>query len=308
MTLRLLVGTVLAATLASAQTVPRADARQEDRGRPVILMLHGRGMGDQDTTSLRKFWFGGLSNGARSLTKSPLLSERDVRLVWYADVLDPRSSEACDYASDDVRARHAVTDDPSLKNFVSLVGNVLGALTSFVSDTEAVSQLRALSGDASFLGDAHKRCASERRLADALARAKREGRPVILVAHSLGSLVAYDYLSAQRDSGIVDRMVTLGSMLGATELRRLLIGGDSTDAFGLPRGVRSWINVRNDGDPLAVPLPFGTEIFTTPPADEMDRHEMVAYLRNSFTASAILDGWCAAFTTAQPSGCRELKR
>ena len=197
--------------------------------------------------------------------------------------------------------------DPNLKTFVSLVGDVLSVLTNVVSDTESAVQLRALSADASFLSDAHKRCASERRLSDALERAKREGRPVILVAHSLGSLVAYDYLSAQRDSNVVQRLVSLGSMLGAADLRRLLIGGDSSDAFGLPRSVKSWVNVRNNGDPLAVPLPFGNEIVTTPPPDEMDRHEMIAYLRNSFTAGAILEGWCAAFAAAQPSGCRELK-
>ena len=144
--------------------------------------------------------------GAKPLTHAPLITDRDVRLVWYADVLDPRSSETCDYASDDLRARHDAETDPNLKSFVSLVGNLLGALTNVVSDTESVRQLRTLSGDASFLGDAHKRCASERRLGDALDRAKREGRPVILVAHSLGSLVAYDYLSARRDTVVVQRL------------------------------------------------------------------------------------------------------
>jgi pimeloyl-ACP methyl ester carboxylesterase len=292
-----------AAALAIGLAVPH----QDDRGRPVILMLHGRGMGDRDTAELRKLWLDGLTRGAKPLTRAPLVAERDVRLVWYADVLDPRSSESCDYTPDDPRARHDAKTDPGLKSLVSLVGNVLGALTSFVPDTESVTQLRALSADASFLSDAHRRCASERRLSDALDRAKREGRPVILVAHSLGSLVAYDYLSTRRDSAVVQRLVSLGSMLGASDLRRLLIGGDSTDGFGLPHSVRSWVNVRNDGDPLAVPLSFGNEIVTTPPADEMDRHEMIAYLRNSFTAGAILEGWCAAFVTAQPSGCRELK-
>jgi pimeloyl-ACP methyl ester carboxylesterase len=299
MLLRLLAIAAAAAALA----VPKPD----DRGRPVILMLHGRGMTGSDTAALRKFWLDGLSQGGRPLTPTSLITERDVRLVWYADVLDPRSGESCSYASDDARARRDARTDPTLKSFVSLVGNVLGALTNVVTDTESVTQLRALSSDASFLGDAHKRCASERRLSDALDRAAREGRPVILVAHSLGSIVAYDYLSTRRDTGVVQRLVSLGSMLGADGLRQLLIGGDSTDGVALPLSVKTWINVRNDGDPLAVRLPFGTEIVTTPPADEMDRHEMVAYLRDTFTAGAILSGWCAAFTTSRPPGCRDVK-
>ena len=85
-------------------------------------MLHGRGMGDRDTAELRKLWLDGLTRGAKPLTRAPLVTERDVRLVWYADVLDPRSSESCDYTSDDPRARHDATTDPNLKTFVSLVG------------------------------------------------------------------------------------------------------------------------------------------------------------------------------------------
>jgi alpha-beta hydrolase superfamily lysophospholipase len=45
-----------------------------------------------------------------------------------------------------------------------------------------------------------KRCASEQRLGAEIDRAKAEGRPIVIVAHSLGAVVAYDYLSARRDS------------------------------------------------------------------------------------------------------------
>lgn len=301
MMLRLLAAAALMGTLAAA---PQPD----DRGRPVILFLHGRGMLDRDTAQLRKLWLDGLMSGAKPLTHEPLIADRDVRLVWYADVLDPRSSESCNYAAGDPRAKHDAETDPQLKSFVSLVGNFLGALTNIVSDTESVWQLRTFSGDASFLGDAHKRCASEQRLGSALDRAKREGRPVILVAHSLGSLVAYDYLSARRDTGVVQRLVSLGSMLGSADLRRLLIGGDSSDAFGEPRSVKSWVNIRNSGDPFAIPLAFGRDIVTDPPADEVDQHEMVGYLRNGITAGAILEGWCGAFGASRPAGCNELAR
>ncbi len=114
---------------------------QNDRGRPVILMLHGRGMLDRDSAELRKLWLNGLVSGGKTLTQQTIIADRDVRLVWYADVLDPRSSEACDYAASDPRARRDAATDPSLRSFVSLVGNVFSALTSFVSDTESVSQI-----------------------------------------------------------------------------------------------------------------------------------------------------------------------
>ena len=60
--------------------------------------------------------------------------DRDVRLVWYADVLSPASSETCDYTASDPRARRDAATDPNLKSFVSLVGSIFGALTNVVSN------------------------------------------------------------------------------------------------------------------------------------------------------------------------------
>jgi pimeloyl-ACP methyl ester carboxylesterase len=293
-------GLLAAVVFAGAFVSP---AQRDDRGRPVILMVHGRGMAGRDTAALRELWRDGLAAGAKSLSKQPVLADRDVRLVWYADVLEPSSLDRCSYASSDPRARRDATGDPDLKTFVSMVGNVLGMLTTLVADNESASELRSLSGDASFLGDSHKRCAAEQRLADAIDRAVREGRPVIIVAHSLGSLVAYDYLSARRDSGLVQRVVSIGSPLGSSALRHLLLGGDSTESFDLPPSVKSWINVRSAADPFAVPLSIARDVVTSTAADEPDTHEMTGYLRNPATASAIIGGWCAAFVGQAPSGC-----
>jgi pimeloyl-ACP methyl ester carboxylesterase len=292
-----------AAGLAASLVVSNAP----ERGRPVILLIHGRGMVDRDTAGTRKLWVDGLTAGAKSLAKESLIRDDDVRLVWYADVLDPRSSESCSYDADDPRAKRDRKTDPGLKGLVSFVGNLMGALTTVADNAETASTLRGFAGDAQFLADAGKRCASEKRLADELDRARRDGRPVILVAHSLGAVVAYDYLSSRRESGVVDRVVSVGSILGATELRRLLIGGDSTDTFGQPSSVKSWFNIRNDGDGLATSLPFGKDILTAPPADEPDRHEMVSYLRGQAGAGAILGGWCAAYAAA-PAGCRDVAK
>src|SRR6266571_3775400 len=143
-------------------------APPDDRGRPVILLVHGRGMADRDTAAMRKFWFGALSSGAKTVAKDSLIAERDVRVVWYADVLDPRSAAGCDYDRSDPRARREASEDPDLKSLVSMAGNLLGLLTSLIADTEATAQLRGLAADASFLSDARKRCASERRLAEAI--------------------------------------------------------------------------------------------------------------------------------------------
>ena len=288
-------------TLAGALLLTAA-APPDDRGRPVILLVHGRGMVDRDTAATRKFWLDALRAGVKTVARDSLVADRDVRVVWYADVLDPRSTAACDYDRGDLRAKRDATEDPDLKSLVSLAGNLLGTLTDLVADTEATSQLRGLAADASFLSDVRKRCASESRLDAAISRARSEGRPIILVAHSLGALVSYDYLSTRTDSVLVSRFVTIGSMLGSP-LRHMIIGGDSTDTLSRPASVKEWINVRNEQDPLAVPLSIGRDVATNPPPDEPDAHEMVGYLRGAATAKEVAIGWCAAFQSTRPRGC-----
>ena len=283
-----------------------AVAPPADRGRPVILLVHGRGMLDSDTADTRRLWFNALISGSQTITRDSLLAERDVRVVWYADVLDPRSNAGCEYGPKDLRARREATEDPDLKSFLSMAGNFLGFLTSLVDDSVAMTPLRALAGDASFLSDARKRCASENRLASAIEQARSEGRPIVVVAHSLGSLVAYDYLSARTDTGVVQRFVTIGSMVGSPALRRLLIGGDSTENLTRPSSVREWVNIRNEQDPFAVALPIGRDIVTNPPADEVDPHEMVGYLRSNVTTKEILRAWCEGFSSNKPGGCKDV--
>jgi pimeloyl-ACP methyl ester carboxylesterase len=283
----------------------RVVAAQADRDRPIILLVHGRGMLGRDTAATRQLWLDALRSGAATMTRGATLEDRDVRVVWYADVLDPRVASGCDYSAGDPRALRDSRTDGSVKQFVSLAGGLLTALSG-MAEGEQATEVRGLAADASFLADARKRCATEARLDSAISRARGEGRPIILVGHSLGSLVAYDYLSSRKESGLVQEFVSIGSMVGASGLRQLLIGGDSTDTLSIPKSVRSWVNVRNDKDPLATPLPLVRDIVTTPPADELDPHEMVGYLRGTAAAKEILGAWCGAFSDKRPLGCKEI--
>jgi len=297
--LRIIAGLAIAAALVSGT--------EDDRGRPVVLLVHGRGMLDRDTAAMRKMWVDAISSGAGTINGQRLYSDRDVRVVWYADVLDPRSTSGCDYKTGDARSRRA-NSDPELREVVSTAGSILGAITALVDDSGAAGQLRALSADAAFLADARKRCAAEQRLADALDRARNEGRPVILVAHSLGAVLAYDYLSARSDTGSVERLITIGSLVGSPDLRRLLIGGDAADSLTRPPSVKSWINIRNENDWFAAPIAVGQDVVTPGPSDEPDPHEMVGYLRGSATNAEVASDWCAAFGGKAPALCASVRR
>jgi hypothetical protein len=72
--------------------------------------------------------------------------------------------------------------------------------------------------------------------------------PLVVVAHSLGTIVAYDVLSEDRFAGRdVRAFVTLGSPLGYREIQDVV-----TKPLRVPRCVGRWINVADRIDPIAI--------------------------------------------------------
>jgi hypothetical protein len=96
-----------------------------------------------------------------------------------------------------------------------------------------------------------KRDLLRRRLFDALV--KHKDKRIMVVAHSMGSIVAYDVL---RDIGrqlpdlIVDHFVTLGSPLGMPYVVRHI--RDESPAVRTPSVVRRWTNLADRRDPVAI--------------------------------------------------------
>jgi len=99
-----------------------------------------------------------------------------------------------------------------------------------------------------FLFDAGKRA----QMADTLRRRiAAGGGPFIVIAHSQGSMIAYDVLRAlKREEADVRLFVTIGSPLGMDEVQDVLktIGGP----LRVPECVARWVNVAERLDPVAL--------------------------------------------------------
>lgn len=280
--------------------------------RPVVLMLHGRGMQGRDTASLRHAWSGSLDEGITAVAGRSPLRPDDLRLVWYADALESGSATCTDEGRPRRRAEGWARD---VGTTLEAAGTLMAFAARWMSGPERVA-LDALASDLLYLGDDGRRCGAGERLAEALATALDQGRPVVLVAHSFGALVAYDHLRSRSasDTSRVERWVTVGSLLGHPELRELLFA-DGREG-GLPAGVGSWVNVYDPRDPLAAPLsgvggaPTGSgaiEDRVTERAVAGDPHLAARYLADPATASAVLEAWCAAAGLgpgADPPACR----
>jgi hypothetical protein len=291
-----------------------------DSGRPVVILVHGRGQILGDSAAVRAQWSRVLQTGVSTLAGGELLREGDVRVAWYADALDPLAPAVCDEPPSPATSGNGAADeDAQLREFFAAAGAGITAVLDLF-DGYARDEARAIAGDLLFLGDPLRKCAAERQLENAIARARQEGRPVILVAHSFGSLLAYGYLRSQPDDSAaadIRQFVTIGSLLGAPGARKLFLG-DSDSLATLPPGVQAWTNIVETRDALAYPILFDTSVdttrvrnlTTTPEAPGADPHDVVRYLRDPVTLRVLARAFCGALAVPpdvrKPSGCASL--
>jgi len=241
--------------------------------RPLVIVVHGRGHVADDSAAFRRQWKRDL-DAAFADARLPALDDADVRLAWYADVLDPTAGTQCSTGAD------------TLSGAQETLG-FLSALVSLVPDT--ARELRGLMGDLLYVADKSRRCAAEDRIGRALADAAASRRPVIVVAYSLGSLVAYDYLGARRDTTQTVELITLGSPLAVPEVREIF--GVEGALKTLP-GVRRWENVYDDNDVFAGPLGGGLARDHVLSGTGADAHSIGHYLTDTTTARILAGALC----------------
>ena len=289
---------LLALTLASATP---AKAQSSDP-RPLVLVVHGRGQLGRDSAYVRREAYHALQRGFRDIDADVSLRESDVRLVWYADLLDSRalgtSVVACPASA---RSITSASPDNGVTALASLASFLVESAVGMAGDSSQY-ELRSMAGDLRYLSDTDTRCAAESRVEDALREVRREGRPVILVSHSLGALVSWGALtqaSAAQDTTIpeIARWITLGSPLGSSEVRLLLFGQGR--ALERPSIVRSWANVLGRDDPFAMHVSpdsaaTSTLFDVTGATVRDDPHLIATYLADAATARVVLDGWHSA--------------
>ncbi|MDJ0939687.1 MAG: hypothetical protein QNJ00_07970 [Woeseiaceae bacterium] len=82
------------------------------------------------------------------------------------------------------------------------------------------------------------------------------GRPVLLIGHSMGSVIAWDTLwelcHVHGDALVLDTLLTMGSPLGQNYVQSRIKGSDRQGAERYPVNVRRWRNVAAVGDLTAI--------------------------------------------------------
>jgi hypothetical protein len=93
-------------------------------------------------------------------------------------------------------------------------------------------------------------------VSDALKSAWREGARVLLIGHSLGSVLAYDTLwelsRREHAAGDVELFMTLGSPIATRFIRRQLQGASHPGPERFPANIANWLNVSARGELVAL--------------------------------------------------------
>ena len=141
-----------------------------------------------------------------------------------------------------------------LTRWLYRLGDMVPFLIPHVANEKAAGHLRDLQR---YLHDDNGIATHARRMLKMRLRAADEaGQPVLLVAHSMGSVIAYDSLwemsHSSRDRLRLDMLLTMGSPLGQQYMQKRLKGAGQPGYAHYPTNIGSWKNLAAIGDLTAL--------------------------------------------------------
>jgi hypothetical protein len=283
-----------------------------------LVFVHGRGQEGLDPAMLKAQWLEALRKGAQALGRN-VPNQLEVAFPYYGDVLDQFVRQSKVPLTADIHRRGAQVDE----EFLAFQAQVAEALRqgAGVSDAEIDAEygpnpkpkgplnwewvqaiFRALDKHVgvtsqiaieAFTRDVflYTTRAGVRDEIDRIVAADLTEAPAIVVAHSLGSVVAYNVLRSDRRELQVLLYLTLGCPLAIRAIR------DQLRPLRFPSPVAFWYNAFDRRDVVAL-YPLDDRNFPVTPAVENygnvnnhtdNRHGIVGYLDDPTVANHVLD-------------------
>ncbi|MFI6908995.1 trypsin-like peptidase domain-containing protein [Nonomuraea sp. NPDC050394] len=287
-----------AAPLAAESMAPVRQAGAPARpsafgGTRHLVFLHGRGQTGRDPQTMRREWIAGLNKGL-TLAGLPTVEPADVWFPFYGDTLtEPRESLVPTSPTTRVVYEQLIGEAAALAGRPAdgrregLLTGVQGALSWLASATNLDHLLIAavFRDVAAYLDDSSVRQA----VLASVERTLPASGQVVLVAHSLGTVVAMDLLTRLPAALEVPILVTLGSPLGLDAVQgRLLSGGPHR-----PDRAGQWLNVWSPSDPVSIGCPLEDDWKGQVDERAVDNplqrsHDVAEYLSHPHVARALL--------------------
>ena len=299
-------------TLAAATPILHALAKERSHD---LLLIHGRGQQGLDASTLKSDWLGALNRGLAATGKG-LPASINVAFPYYGDVLDRFTKAYNIPLTSNIQARGSQDDD-----FLRFQAEFAQELQSQagISDAQVEAEygndpqprgplnwkwvqaiLRAIDKHGHGMNQAsleiftrdvylYTTRAGVRDAIDAIVTKELTGRPTVIVAHSLGTVVAYSVLTRDTRAINVPLLVTVGSPLGVRAVRDQFVPLQS------PPAVSAWYNAYDPRDVVALYALDGANFPVQPPVENYsnvknhtdNRHGIVGYLDDSKVAARI---------------------
>lgn len=243
----------------------------------TLILLHGRGF-KPSKARLKKLWLDALRFGvARDFPAA--LDQFDaarIEFVYYGDISNAfLSALHGDPVPEDFATRRATLDGlmawkqsqfdkatyeglAGQESYKEGLADIFSAFLSFTHLGDEVISLVAPDMKEYWMGYQSPFGSAVRApVTRPLKQAFNRGDSVCIIAHSLGSLIAYDvlwkfsYMSEYRPdycSKLVDVFLTVGSPLGDDTVKRGLFGASATNERQFPCNIRKWVNIAAEDD------------------------------------------------------------
>ena len=283
----------------------------------LLVFVHGRAQVGRSAAEIEAEWIKGLRRGFEAAGVTPP-EISDLSVPFYGDVLDSLSKrdaqklqlviERGDSSgggpsavetslAEEVARRAGITTEmieaelapgtrergPENWEWVQAIGRALDKHTPWIGS----AVLSAFVSDV----NAYLKRAYVRQEINSVVKAAFRSKPAVVVAHSLGTIVAYEVLREMKTLVEVPLYVTLGSPLGMETVKNHL-----RTPLDMPAGVRKWFNAADERDPVALHCRLDRDHFPVEienlndvhnPKD--DPHSISGYLSDAIVARKIAE-------------------
>ncbi|RNG18132.1 ATP-binding protein, partial [Streptomyces botrytidirepellens] len=202
---------------------------------PRVLGVHGFGHGQHSATELSRQWLLALRDGVERVGHTGPPTPFDIHIAHYGGTLRTTAEKI-----DSGNGGNGGNGRGRLRRLADALTRAIA-----MPNTLLPGMGRELS---TYLNDPAQRAQARHIVAEAIAARL----PDVVIAHSLGGLVAYEALWERPDLP-VDLLVTLGAPLGLDLVFNRLEPAPVDGRGHRPPGVRRWVNLAGTDDPLAVP-------------------------------------------------------
>jgi hypothetical protein len=294
---------------------------------PQLVFVHGRGQENKDALKIKKEWLKALDVGLKKSNLTLPVTEEDVRLPWYGKTLfdlaagvDPEKAAEVIVrgAEDDARQqafmlsvlrqvqektgitdeqieKMAPGDEPIERGILNNRGvlGLLRAVDRFVPGGSGAAIGLATKDVYSYINDPGTRAKINKGVRAAI----KPGVPTVVVAHSLGTVVAYSLIKeeGEKNGWKIPLLVSVGSPLSVNAIKKAVGPNEH------PKVVGRWLNALDPSDTVAL-FPLDKKNFPIDPVVENildvensteNHHGISGYLDHKVVAKRIHDALAA---------------